>query len=95
MQLDGRAGADELLPFHFLLAELCGDPALRLFDSIVLQLADARSTFHRRSGPDRDRVVARIKEFHREIARAIIARDRDQARGQIAEYIAGIRTSLE
>ncbi|MGF6981598.1 DNA-binding FadR family transcriptional regulator [Paraburkholderia atlantica] len=94
-QLDGRAGADELLRFHFLLAELSGDPALRLFNGIVLQLADAHSTFHRRSRSDRDRVVARIKEYHREIARAIIARDRKQARGQIAEYIAGIRTWLE
>ncbi|WP_233810403.1 FadR/GntR family transcriptional regulator [Paraburkholderia sp. HP33-1] len=95
VQLDGRAGADELLRFHFLLAELCGDPALRLFTGIVLQLADAHSTFHRRSRPDRDRVVARIKEYHREIARAIIARDSNRARGQIAEYIAGIRTWLE
>ncbi|MBB5465082.1 DNA-binding FadR family transcriptional regulator [Paraburkholderia sp. Clong3] len=94
-QLDGRAGADELLRFHFLLAELCGDPALCLFDGIVLQLADAHSTFHRRSRTDRDRVVARIKEYHREIARAIIARDKEQARRQMADYIAGIRTWLE
>ncbi|MFT0170370.1 FadR/GntR family transcriptional regulator [Paraburkholderia mimosarum] len=94
-QLDGRAGADELLRFHFLLAELCGDPALRLFDSVVLQLADDHSTFHRRSRPERDRVVARIKEYHREIACAVIARDRAHARGQMAEYIAGIRTWLE
>ncbi|MEX3966378.1 FadR/GntR family transcriptional regulator [Paraburkholderia sp. EG286B] len=44
-QLDGGAAADSLLRFHFLLAELCGDPTLRLFDGIVLQLADAHSTF--------------------------------------------------
>ncbi|SEJ89246.1 DNA-binding transcriptional regulator, FadR family [Paraburkholderia diazotrophica] len=94
-QLDGRAGADEFLRFHFLLAELCGDPALRLFDGIVLQLADAHSTFHRQSRPERDRVVARIKEYHRKIACAVIARDRDQARGRMAEYIAGIKTWLE
>jgi DNA-binding FadR family transcriptional regulator len=94
-QLDGRAGADELLRFHFLLAELCGDPALRLFDGIVLQLADTHSTFHRRGQPERDRVVARIKEYHREITCALIARDRQQARRQIDEYIAGIRTWLE
>ncbi|MEM5451034.1 FadR/GntR family transcriptional regulator [Paraburkholderia guartelaensis] len=94
-QLDGSAGADALLRFHFLLAELCGDPALRLFDGIVLQLADAHSTFHRRSRPERDRVVARIKAYHREIACAIIARDKDQARGHMTEYIAGIRTWLE
>jgi len=94
-QLDGGAGADELLRFHFLLAELCGDPALRLFDGIVLQLADTHSTFHRRGRPDRDRVVARIKEYHREIARAIIARDKEQACRQMAQYIAGIRTWLE
>ncbi|CAB3653081.1 FadR/GntR family transcriptional regulator [Paraburkholderia rhynchosiae] len=94
-QLDGGAGADELLRFHFLLAELCGDPALRLFDCIVLQLADAHSTFHRRGRADRDRVVARIKEYHRGVALAVIARDKEQARGKMAEYIAGIRTWLE
>lgn len=94
-QLDGQAEADELLRFHFLLAELCGDPALRLFDSVVLQLADTHSTFHRRSRPKRDRVVARIKEYHREIACAVIARDREHARARLAEYVAGIRTWLE
>jgi DNA-binding FadR family transcriptional regulator len=94
-QLDGRAGADALLRFHFLLAELCGDPALRLFSSIVLQLADTHSTFHRRSRADRDRVVARIKAYHREIAHAVIARDRELARERIAGYIGGIRTWLE
>ncbi|RKT14241.1 DNA-binding FadR family transcriptional regulator [Paraburkholderia sp. RAU2J] len=94
-QLDGRAGADELLRFHFLLAELSGDPALRLFGGIVLQLADAHSTFHSRSREHKDRVVARIKHCHREIAHAVIARDRERARTQMANYIAGIRTWLE
>jgi DNA-binding FadR family transcriptional regulator len=94
-QLDGRAGADELLRFHFLLAELCGDPALYLFDGIVLQLADAHSTFHYRSRLHRDRVVERIKGYHREIAGAVIARDKERARGLMAEYVAGIRTWLK
>jgi len=94
-QLDGSAGAHELLRFHFLLAELCGDPALRLFDGIVLQLADAHSTFDRRSRPERDRVVARIKEYHREIACAVIAHDGEQARRRMTEYIAGISAWLE
>ncbi|WP_281375144.1 hypothetical protein [Paraburkholderia youngii] len=39
-------------------------------------------------------IVLQLADAH-EIARAIIARDRNQARGQIAEYIAGIRTWLE
>jgi DNA-binding FadR family transcriptional regulator len=94
-KLDGRAGADELLGFHLLLAELCGDPALRLFDGIALQLSNAHSTFHRRSRQDRDAVVNRIKQLHLEIARAIIARDREQARQQLARYIAGIKGWLE
>lgn len=93
--LDGRAGADALLKFHFLLAELCGNPALRLFDSIVLQLADTHSTFHRRDRADRDRVVARIKTYHKEIACAIMARDRERARAHLNEYVAGIKAWLE
>lgn len=93
--LDGRAGAEQLMRFHFLLGELCGDPALRLFGGIVFQLADTHSTFHRRSRQDRDEVVKRIKQFHQDIADAVIARDRERARAQMARYIAGIRAWLE
>ncbi|MGF6292080.1 hypothetical protein [Paraburkholderia youngii] len=39
-------------------------------------------------------IVLQPADAH-EIARAIIARDRKQARRQIAEYVAGIRTWLE
>jgi len=94
-RLDGRAGADELMRFHFLLGELGGDPALRLFGGIALQLADTHSTFHRRSRQDRDDVVERVKHLHREIAEAVIARDRERARTQMARYIAGIKAWLE
>jgi len=93
-RLDGRAGADELMRFHFLLGELCGDPALRLFGGIVLQLADAHSTFHHRSRQDRDEVVGRIKRLHQQIAQAIIARDREQARMHMGRYISGIKAWL-
>jgi DNA-binding FadR family transcriptional regulator len=94
-RLDGRAGADELLRFHLLLGELCGDPALRLFGAIALQLADAHSTFHRRSREDRDAVVERIKRLHQEIAQAVIARERDRAQTLMTRYIAGIEAWLE
>lgn len=92
--LDGRAGADELLRFHFLLGELCGDVALRLFAGVVLQLADAHSTFHTRSPEDRDLVVERIKRLHASIAEALIARDREKAMAQMAHYIGGIKAWL-
>jgi len=92
--LDGRAGADELLQFHFLLGELCGDAALRLFTSVVLQLADAHSTFHFRSLHDRNAVVKRVKRLHARIAEAIIARDKEQALALMDHYIGGIKAWL-
>ncbi|MBB5405623.1 hypothetical protein [Paraburkholderia youngii] len=48
---------------------------------------------HHRSGMAGG-IVLQLADAH-EIARAIIARDRKQARGQIAEYIADIRTWLD
>lgn len=94
VSLDGHAGADELLRFHFLLGELCGDVALRLFTGVVLQLADAHSTFHSRSRQDRDAVVERVKRLHATIADALIARDREKATAQMAHYIGGIKAWL-
>jgi DNA-binding FadR family transcriptional regulator len=92
--LDGRANADELLQFHFLLGELCGDAALRLFTSVVLQLADAHSTFHFRSLQDRNAVVKRVKHLHARIAEALIARDKEQALALMDHYIGGIKAWL-
>lgn len=92
--LDGRAGADELLKFHFLLGELCGDAALRLFASVVLQLADSHSTFHSRSLHDRNAVVERIKRLHARIADALIARDKEAALALMEHYIGGIKAWL-
>jgi len=93
--LDGDADAGEFLRFHFLLGELCGDPALRLFSGVVLQLADAHSTFHGCARAERDDVAARIKRCHKGIAEAIVARNGEKARMQLARYVAGIKDWLE
>lgn len=92
---DGTAGADELQRFHFTLAELSGDPALRLFSSIVLQLSDAHSNFSRRPREDRDKVVRRIRKLHSEIADAIIARDAAAASALVRRYLDGYRGWME
>ncbi len=92
--LDGSAETSEFLRFHFLLGELCGDPALRLFSGVVLQLANAHSTFHSRSAEDRDAVAKRITRFHRDIAQAIVAKDTAVACAQMARYFAGMRAWL-
>lgn len=92
--LDGGAGADELQRFHFLLGELSGDVALRLFMGVVLQLADTHSTFHVRSARDRDEAVERVKRLHAAIAEALIARDSERAKKQMAHYIAGVKAWL-
>ena len=89
--LDGTAGADALQRFHFTLAELSGDPALRLFADIVLQLSDAHSNFSRRPREDRDKVVRRIRRLHREIAEAMLAGDADTACALIGRYLDGYR----
>lgn len=92
--LDGSAGPEEFLRFHFLLGELCGDPALQLFSGVVLQLSDAHSTFHSRTPQDRDAVAARIRRFHKDITLAIAARNGDRARTRMTQYIAGMRAWL-
>lgn len=93
--LDGRAGADALQRFHFTLADLSGDPALRLFSGIVLQLSDAHSNFSRRSREERDKVVRRIRKLHSEIADAIIARDGAAASALVRRYLDGYRGWME
>ncbi|WP_250961779.1 GntR family transcriptional regulator [Pseudomonas sp. CG7] len=92
--LDGHAGTDELLRFHFLLGELNGDIALRLFTGVVLQLADEHSTFHSRSFQDRNAIVERVKQLHASIAEALIARDKEKAIALMAHYIGGIKNWL-
>lgn len=89
--LDGHAGADELQRFHFLLGELAGDVALRLFMAVVLHLTDTHSTFNVRSTKDRAEVVERVKRLHMSIAEALIARDSETAKMQMAHYIGGIK----
>lgn len=88
--LDGHAGTEELLRCHFLLGELNGDIALRLFTGVVLQLADEHSTFHSRSFEDRSAVVEKIKQLSASIAEALIVRDKEKAIALMAHYIGGI-----
>jgi DNA-binding FadR family transcriptional regulator len=94
-ELDGSATGEDLQRFHFAVAELSGDPALRLFTDIVLRLSDAHSTFARRPRADRDRGVARIKRLHRTIAEAIIARDAAAASRRIRRYLEGYRDWMD
>ena len=89
--LDGHADADSLQRLHFTIAELSGDPALRLFTGTILRLCDAHSNFSRRPDEDRDRVVRRIKKLHAEIAKAIIARDAETASRFMARYLDGYK----
>lgn len=93
--LDGTASADALQRLHFTLADLSGDPALRLFAGIVLQISDAHSNFSRRSGDDRDKVVRRIRKLHRDIAESVIARNAAAACMLMERYLVGYRDWME
>ena len=93
--LDGHASADALQRFHRTVADLSGDPALKLFAGIVLQLSDAHSTFSRRPLQDRHRVVKRIRQLHRAIAKAIIERDAEGARRVVGRYLDGYQNWME
>jgi len=93
--LDGNANAESLQRFHFTVADLSGDPALRLFAGIVLQLSDAHSNFARRPRGDRDQVVKRIKKLHRQIADAMLARDVETACRWVRRYLDGYKEWLE
>jgi hypothetical protein len=77
--------------FHFTVAELSADPALRLFAAIVLHLSGVHSNFSRRSRQDRDKVVRRIKKLHRDIANAMLARDAQRACRLMSNYLDGYR----
>ncbi|MFL6601883.1 MAG: FadR/GntR family transcriptional regulator [Steroidobacteraceae bacterium] len=92
--LDGNASSEALQRFHFTVAELGADPALRLFAAIVLHLSGVHSNFSRRSRQDRDKVVRRIKKFHRDIANAMLARDAQRACRLMSSYLDGYRDWL-
>lgn len=94
-KLDGAASADLLQRFHFMVADLSGDPALRLFTQIVLHLSQAHSSFERRPRADRDRVVRHIGRLHRRMAAAIMAADSATARHLVARYLEGYRQWIE
>lgn len=93
--LDGNANAESLQRFHFTVADLSGDPALRLFAGIVLQLSDAHSNFARRPRSERDQVVKRIRKLHRQIADAMLAKDVETACRWVRRYLDGYKEWLE
>jgi len=87
---DGSATNDELQSLHHTLAELSGDPALRLFIAIVLRLTEAHTRHSRRPKAERDALVARITRLHRDIALAVIRRDAPGAATKLSRYLDGL-----
>jgi len=87
---DGSATKDELQSLHHILAELSGDPALRLFIAIVLRLTEAHTRHSRRPKAERDALVARITRLHRDIALAVIRRDGPGAATKLSRYLDGL-----
>lgn len=87
---DGSATKDDLQRLHHTLAELSGDPALRLFIAIVLRLTEAHSRHSRRPRAERDVLVARITRLHRDIALAVIRRDETRAAAKLSRYLEGL-----
>lgn len=92
--LDGDSPPVQAQDFHRLVGELSLDPALQLFGGIVLALSVSHSTFSRRSFPDRQKVIQRVKRFHREIVDAMVARDTVRAERQLDRYFDGMQTWL-
>lgn len=95
ISFDGHTTARSLQQFHFTVAELSGDPALRFFTGVVLHLSDAHSNFSRRSQSDRDKIVRRIKKLHSDIAKAMIARDAQTACRLMSRYLDGYKSWME
>jgi DNA-binding FadR family transcriptional regulator len=89
-QWDGNATRDELQSLHHTLAEMSGDPALRLFIAIVLHLTEAHTRHARRPKAERDTVVAHVKRQHRDIALAVVRRDGPGAASKLSGYLDGL-----
>ncbi|HSV47729.1 MAG TPA: FCD domain-containing protein [Ramlibacter sp.] len=87
---DGSATKDDLQRLHLTLAELSGDPALRLFIAIVLRLTEAHTRHSKLPKPERDALVARITRLHRDIALAVVRRDGSRAASKLSRYLDGL-----
>ena len=87
--VDGSADAASLQRLHFTIAELSGDPALRLLADIVLSLSDPHSKFSNFSPRQRDNVVRRLKKYHALIVNSIVARDAPAACALMKRYLEG------
>ena len=92
--MDGEADASDLQRFHLTLGELSGDPALRLFLRLALQLTDEHSTFPHRAKSRRDDVVSRLKTLHAEIGAAIVDGDERLAARRMRRYLSGLKDWL-
>ncbi|MGE0383385.1 MAG: FadR/GntR family transcriptional regulator [Gammaproteobacteria bacterium] len=93
--LDADASRIDIQRLHRVLGELTGDPALSLFLNVILDLTHAHSLFTRRRRQDRAKVVRRIRQRHRAIAEALLARDAARAQAEIENYIDGFRGWME
>lgn len=82
--------------FHLLLAELTGNPALHLFLDIVLREFRLHNRVNRMAQTPW-KAQASARKAHRRIADAVIARDVETARAEMAKYqqaaLAWIRNS--
>ncbi|HSV35240.1 MAG TPA: FCD domain-containing protein [Ramlibacter sp.] len=87
---DGSATKDDLQRLHHTLADMSGDPALRLFIAIVLRLTEAHSRHSKRPRAERDALVVRITRLHRDIALAVIRRDGPGAATKLSRYLEGL-----
>lgn len=89
-KLDGNATKDDLQRLHQTLAELSGDPALRLFIAIVLRLTEVHARHGKRPKAERDALVARVTRLHRDIALAVVRRDAPRAASKLSRYLDGL-----
>jgi DNA-binding FadR family transcriptional regulator len=72
--------------FHLLLAELTGNPALKLFMEIILRVF----RFHNREtrmAETQWEAQAKARTAHRRIAAAVLARDVVKARAELSRYL--------
>jgi len=74
--------------FHILLADLCGNPAMRLFVQMVNRLLGEQA-------PRVDSLEATAAEVHRvhqRIAQAVLAGDADAAERRMARHLGAVKT---
>ena len=93
--LPANAGAAAWQRLHLLLGDLSGDDALQLLLRIALQLTDERSPFERAREPERERIVARVKQLHAGIVDELVERNEALAIRRMRRYLSGLREWLE